>query len=525
MKACKLSIILLLLLISCISIPTVSAETFEKTYVDEIQNTHRYTMQKYDDLTSSGTVKNIYLHNPVENYKGLKFLSVYSDGLIWYKDGELKSFVTPISIYNHPAELQVTINKNILNGFSSSFTVIIFEEENISDLPTGVYIPITFEDGEHTYTNTYSRYYTGSYYSHPNPGLTVSTTTNDILTTVSFGDSGVYLSGGDYQVYTKTTWENKINCEYGIEFSSITLDRLGYYSRLNIYNLDGELIITDYSSDSYNTNIFSEELNFSIISTANNVFSELLQVVDTDDDTDETVSVLASVLSTADDALIGGATLNFNSTAHNVSQTLTSGYGLYTLYPGVEYTVSASADNYQEELSTNPTIIFGGDSRYDYYLKPVYGVENGTVQLNFYVSTANTAGSGYLKVPNALITLNSASTLITNDAGFAYATLNRSGSISYTITKSGYKTYSRSFTPNWETWSSDTIEEYVTLLAEGAAIGDITPTPTPDTRTSDQKAESAFNILFDNLESIVQLAVLVLIISLIGMIAGGGKKR
>jgi hypothetical protein len=200
-----------------------------------------------------------------------------------------------------------------------------------------------------------------------------------------------------------------------------------------------------------------------------------------------------------------------------------NGYDLFTLAKDTWYNVSASADGYTPQLEYEPNL-WTGSSAIDVWMIPTSEESNETVQMNFYVSERNSAGPGTLRLSNAVISINS-KTLITDASGYASTILNRSGSIYYTVKKDGYNTYSRAFSPNWDTYTFPTIDEHITLLKMGESIGEVTPVPTPDTRTTDQKAESAFNILFDNLESIVQLAVLVLIISLIGMIAGGGKKR
>ena len=524
MKPSNLSLIagLLIICLICAVVPAVSAETFEIQYNEPRVGSDEYSVS-ITDSRNTGEYELFYITDSKEKYTGLRFLSNRVQSTGFYKT------ISGNSIYaadNIPIRLYADSGRTISIG---SALISWDTSYNILGSPIRTDTWVNFDNFEYNKLSGSTIYFEPEIPSQYFRLLSIPTGNIDNSGSSSFFGN-IYLkaqssfsSGQFVAVYAGNGWENTIfGTHSDAEISHIDLIRNGNKSNFTVY-YGSNVYIQDYSNNNISRDIPAKYYTYVIVSSLSG--TEYTDTFDPIIDTGPTISVLASVLSTADDALIGGATLNFNSTSHNVSQTLTSGYGLYTLYPGVEYTVSASADNYQEELSTNPTIIFGGDSRYDYYLKPVYGVENGTVQLNFYVSTANTAGSGYLKVPNALITLNSASTLITNDAGYAYATLNRSGSISYTIRKEGYKTYSRSFTPNWETWSSDTFEEYVTLLAEGAAIGNITPTPTPDTRDYNQKAESAFSLIFDNIEGISELAVVVLILSLIGMMTGGGKKK
>jgi hypothetical protein len=529
MKPSNLSLIAGLLLICLCAASPASAIYYDINYTDEYSGLSSYVLPSSSSYSSATTHILLYLEDSATPYKynGLYFLGVtFTTGTTQIQDYDTSLRIDsassiPIILYSDvartnqigTADISWNTEYNYLGSAVSTDLWMHISNFDYTEI-SGHLIYFDCVDPDQMF-----RFYTLS----TGPAFSTIPGSDPTVGRAAIIRGTAYYAAGTYNVVIKgAEWEQQISGTHSDGMiSQILLDRQNSYSNFTVYD-DSQTFIQDYSTNNLDYDILAEYYTYRIVSPYGTIFTESFLP---DIPVTPTVSILASVLSTADDALIGGATLNFNSTAHNVSQTLTSGYGLYTLYPGVEYTVSASADNYQEELSTNPTITFGGDSRYDYYLKPVYGVENGTVQLNFYVSTANTAGSGYLKVPNALITLNSASTLITNDAGYAYATLNRSGSISYTITKSGYKTYSRSFTPNWETWSSDTFEEYVTLLAEGVAIGNITPTPTPDTRDYNQKAESAFSFIFDNIEVLSELAVVVLILSLIGMITGGGKKK
>ncbi len=510
---------LLICCLICAAVPAVSAETFSDHYAESEYSRTELTYSPSGSGTS-GTSSQLYLYFPdtSTNYENAFFLTYIGSNIRITKNGSYGDYRNiPVTIAGYSATLSYDETENFLGQYVKSYIGIYFDNpENVESLSGYQLISFSSE-----YSPSISLPGMFSGYIDQNIDLHGSIQHRVYFAAYNYG---YYFGASDTQCITNYNWESDISGSYlGDLPSSITLSRYQVQTNFTLRNRAGEILYTDYSDQDIDYDFFESEYSYNLTSPKGRIYTQSFYNPEPEEDT---ISVLASVLSTADDALIGGATLNFNSTVQNVSQTLTSGYGLYTLYPGVEYTVSASAENYQEELSTNPTITFGGDSRYDYYLKPVYGVENGTVQLNFYVTTANTAGSGYIKVPQAVITLNSASTLITNDAGYAYAVLNRSGSISYTITKDGYKTYSRSFTPNWETWSSDTFEEYVTMLKEGTAIGDVTPEPTPDTRSNVEKAESAFDIIFNNIEMFATMASLALFFAFVGwMTPHRGSRR
>ena len=325
-------------------------------------------------------------------------------------------------------------------------------------------------------------------FEHPNsPYFVVKTSTN-----------AAYAVQGRTQVAVTPYWENTIEIkDYDKTLSYLTLTRNNYISTINITDSDNEVLFFSNTTDDFvEFPIMSDGLKFELISAYDTVFSESFFA---EEEEEPTVSILASVKNIQDYSVIGDSTISFISDTENITRTLPNGYDLFTLAKDTWYNVSATADGFtaQQEYESN---LWTGNSAIDVWMIPITEESNETVQMNWYVSESNPAGPGTLRISDAVISINS-KTLLTDSSGYASTILNRSGSISYTVKKDGYNTYSRSFSPNWETYTFPTIDEHITLLKIGESI------------------------LFENLESIVQLAVLVLIISLIGMIAGGGKKR
>jgi hypothetical protein len=91
----------------------------------------------------------------------------------------------------------------------------------------------------------------------------------------------------------------------------------------------------------------------------------------------------------------------------------------------------------------------------------------------------------------------------------------------FSISKAGYQGTSGTFDP------AHGGTRVFTLYRDGTGPGGSVPvTVTPDHRTPEEKAESAFSIIFDNLEIFATLAGLVLLVTMIDwLVPGGGRKR
>lgn len=526
MKACKLSIILLFLLLICgISTPVLALD-FENKYIESSQTYNYYEWDSSENHYQSYSHQpQIDLVSPVgsvnSGFDGLSFMSFSSD------DG----FTTSIPEYDNELVYLYYGATKIGEGFFSleqRYSGIIHTNTgfdwwlHITDfdsslLPASSTARITWNKASGSLisglgTVELYRNFVEQEFENPNlPYFVVKTSTNP-----------AYAVQGRTQVAVTPYWENTIEIkDYDKTLSYLTLTRNNYISTLNITDSDNEvLFFSDTTDDFIQFPIMSDGLKFELISAYGKVFSESFFA---EEEEEPTVSILASVKNIQDYSVIGDSTISFVSDTENITRTMPNGYDLFTLAKDTWYNVSASAEGFTPQLAYEPNL-WTGSSAIDVWMIPTSEESNETVQMNWYVSERNSAGPGTLRLSNAVISINS-KTLITDASGYASTILNRSGSISYTVKKDGYNTYSRAFTPNWDIYTFPTIDEHITLLKMGESIGDVTPVPTPDTRSSNQKAESAMNILFDNIEGIVQLAVVVLIISLISMIAGGGKKR
>lgn len=506
------------LLISCLGFVTVpvSADTFVELYEDSQGKltTHPY-LQPDTSITEQ-----------VIRFIDYPDVSVYDGLVFWGYTSRQSLFTSPIPegdtgiarIYSTKGIIAEgyfgsDYTYNSLGGKTGGQFWINFYECNIENI-----IGPTASIGIYYFNGTHAGYLSGL------GGIVIGAVSNSWDNGAGFGlyrSSTQSISCEVSNIVYQSEWNASIEATYNSGLiSNVRYLRNGYYSSINLTDEDGISFYYDYSNSDIDYDFAHSNYNFEIINPYGRSFFESLIA---EEPVEPKISVLASVKNIQDYSVIGDSTISFVSDTENITRTMPNGYDLFILAKDTWYNVSATADGYTPQLAYEPNL-WTGSSAIDVWMIPTSEESNETVQMNWYVSESNSAGPGTLRLSNAVISINS-KTLITDASGYASTILNRSGSISYTVKKDGYNTYSRAFTPNWQTYTPPTIDEHIQLLRIDEPVGGVTPAQTPDIRSSNQKAESAMNILFDNIEGIVQLAVVVLIISLISMIAGGGKKR
>ncbi|QSZ66420.1 hypothetical protein RJ40_02360 [Methanofollis aquaemaris] len=116
-------------------------------------------------------------------------------------------------------------------------------------------------------------------------------------------------------------------------------------------------------------------------------------------------------------------------------------------------------------------------------------------------------------------------TAVTNSMGTCRIAIPANSTVSYSISKSGYYSSSGYIMPITEN-SAITIQlMLISSEVTTSPPGGVTATPTADTRTPEEKAESAFSVLFDNLELFATLAGLILLMAMIDWLVPGGRTR
>lgn len=138
-------------------------------------------------------------------------------------------------------------------------------------------------------------------------------------------------------------------------------------------------------------------------------------------------------------------------------------------------------------------------------------------QIKIYLTVAEPGGQ---PIPGATVQVSGLPVAVTNAQGQVQITATANTSYQYTVSKTGYIGASDTLTT-----LSTSFWQVIHLTPEGAVpTTDPAPGTTPDYRTVDQKATSALDILFDNVELIATLAGLILVCNMLTWILPGGKR-
>jgi hypothetical protein len=511
MKTLKISF-LIGLLICLLFIGSVSADTYEETFEDSVY--------VYNGMTSScvNWPKNVYLNNlyiaeasPAAATTGLYFYTFESGNSADLLETDIVD--AKVTFFNDSGKTNEigtgTFNarSTYTTGAKSGFDIWIFFDDFDNNQITSNYVPFTVTGGN------------PHLYSYCHQGSITTNTNADGLTMGICAASVVY---GDHQTVIKDDWEQSLSIETDNYYlNMVTLIRNYKYSELYIYDESEATLKYDYNYFDLDSYVKGIPYSIKLTNPYGTVFERDLLL---DSDIIETINVLTHVFSTADNSLIGGATVTYNATdgsGDNQTKTLATGEGIFVLQHGVTYDFFAEAEGYSMQIGSTPQPSFYGDTQFAVYMSPAAAAGSGNGILNFQVFYYTDSGEVF-PLENAIIEIEN-TTLITNAAGYDQYEIDKNSTISYSVKKDGYVSFSRSYVPAWVT---DSIDEWIYIREVGQTLpGEPTAIPTTDTRTGNEKAEASFDIVFDNLEAIASLCVLVVIFGLFEMIGGGGKKR
>lgn len=340
------------------------------------------------------------------------------------------------------------------------------------------------------------------------------------------------------------TYESNSAGIYEIDFTRNGISNLvtinGQYDGKQLYHGTSDVDFTVYGSD-VNYNIYVENI-------AAGADWEQTMLSGTEapaDPTDTNESISMQLTNLANGANIPG-TLNFTEGVNSSVFNLASGYGSVDLEPEISYNVTATASGFETlngiiwfdsstaitvQGSTGYITRTGSASTdnlaYKFSLEPTYTGEDE----NFSVYNVVVTGEGAGALAGAGVTIDGISTKVANNAGGASFTISRNTAYSVSITYPGFQSFNYPINLTTSTYT-----DYITLQIDPTGVY-ATPTPTPDPddgesgesatyvdlRTNEQKTEDALAIWFDNTEVIAQLALMVVILSLIGWLIP--KKR
>lgn len=234
-------------------------------------------------------------------------------------------------------------------------------------------------------------------------------------------------------------------------------------------------------------------------------------------------------------ALLANANLIIQDTTTDpwtevVNETLSSGQGSFSLPKDTglhltQYKVTATVPGYQQVVPalfarvTGPTNIV-------VEMEPTAGgpEDPNNAYLEFYVRDIHANG-----IPNANVLVDG-KTRWTNGQGYTQFEVAKNATYPYTVSKSGYVTIEGTATvadgPRYVAnvvLGPGTVPTYTPTLGPGETPGGPGATPTPDTRTNEQKGQAIIDLIADFAEPIAILAILATIFGLMKMMTPGRR--
>jgi hypothetical protein len=248
-----------------------------------------------------------------------------------------------------------------------------------------------------------------------------------------------------------------------------------------------------------------------------------------------TATVTVYVQNSQTGALLANARLTIQDTTTDpwtevVNQTLTSGTGTFSLPKDTglhltQYRIGATVPGYQQVVPalfarvTGPTNIV-------VEMEPTAGgpEDPNNAYLEFYVRDIHANG-----IPNANVLVDG-KTRWTNGQGYTQFEVAKNATYPYTVSKSGYMTIQGSAIvadgPRYVAnvvLGPGTVPTYTPTLGPGETPGGPGATPTPDTRTNEQKGQAIIDLIADFAEPIAILAILATIFGLMKMMTPGRR--
>lgn len=213
-----------------------------------------------------------------------------------------------------------------------------------------------------------------------------------------------------------------------------------------------------------------------------------------------------------------------------VNQTLPSGQGTISLPkdPGIHFTqyhIGATVPGYQQVV---PALFFRvtGPTNIVVEMEPTAGgpEDPNNAYLEFYVRDIHANG-----IPNANVLVDG-KTRWTNGQGYTQFEVVKNGTYPYTVSKSGYMTIQGSAIvadgPRYVAnvvLGPGTVPTHTPTIGPGETPGGPGATPTPDTRTNEQKGQAIIDLIADFAEPIAILAILATIFGLMKMMTPGRR--
>lgn len=194
-------------------------------------------------------------------------------------------------------------------------------------------------------------------------------------------------------------------------------------------------------------------------------------------------------------------------------------------YPGAELSGYGSATGYSSASRLH--VPASGSVMYELILQPgnIAPAPSGKVFLYFIVSDDSTGTGIYGAEVTVNMFMDSTLGTVTNPSGSAQLTVKNNTAYYATADKAGYNSVTISgITSDYGPDTRRIIMQRVVVTAAPTSTpvqGEVTARPTADTRTSGQKDQAMMDLIRNNAENIIQIALLMTIIYLV---SGAGRK-
>lgn len=533
-----LAIIALAVLLISAAVPAVSAEDFPITH--EIS----YSSLESDGIGLSATGgggtggHKMLVINQLEHMSNLKTLVVTIPHRPGAVNTEKLSGSTEFTLkdgyfQSSPVVAEGTISYNLL-----------YSGDQVSD------IRIWFDFSNFNYPGIGSKSLYISYNVAELNGLDLSSTKmpsagyptlegNVIALRQHYASSGTCYIAGDYVWNYGDNFDHTIIVDYDSPFYNISVQKYNYLSTVTIYDIENVFYnVTGISDIDVEIGDYAVTPPFtvSVIAPSGDVYAYDYLTPPTPE-LGEAAQVTIYVQNSQTGALLANANLAILAAAGGteteiLNTTLPGGTATYTLQPtggGIPnpdyYRAVATVPGFSQIIE-NHSFTLTGPHDVIIEMRPDSGgpLDPDRAYLEFYVRDihANPISSASVQCDGRIKT--------TNSQGYAVFEVSKNATYPYVAKKSGYVTIEGTATvadgPRYVAnvvLGPGTVPTYTPTLGPGETPGGPGATPTPDTRTNEQKGQAIIDLIADFAEPIAILAILATIFGLMKMMTPGRR--
>lgn len=532
----KISILCIVALIACLLIGTVSAEVYSQSW-----SSSQYSHNEVSYIGAGGSsvsgwtqVEKIRFNGDLTDWEGCYYTAFMIDGNNVAQVGEHTSFDVYVKYngleYASGSAYLTAVHDELGGDIDTIFFRIYWNDFNVNSMISDGLSSSTLFDLEIKSIEGTNDFY-------------VYRACSAITNVIQYGDDEYpffYNSNGYYISYyadnTVTTitgiqqdWSSTVSC------SSFSVNEVNEVILSSSLYTDWQITV-DNSGYTYNDkllgNAYLDILGGPIyVNVTDPVYDYTYQYIIGESGPESNTFTLNLAIEDASTGnLLSGASClitNYN-TSETIFNTEINGQKTFTLNRSLTYEINVSISGYH---------YFDGSPYAGEYLQ-FYGDDSVDLTMGMYPDTASntstvifqcyeSASYGGSAISGAAVLWDSTKQRTTNSNGRATFSDVDYGTYSYQITKDDYTTITGTVTVNEP---EETIfvrmpreGSVATATVSGQPTATGTAVATADIRSYEEKADSALGILFDNVETVAALAMLIVIMSMIKWVGSAGN--